>query len=291
MVSIKDGISGIILANQIRLERAVHEGSFLLVEGHTDSKILDRFCDNGVCSIVVCMGKGNLYEAIEALESSGFQGAIGFADRDFSDIVGYRECEGNVVYTDENDMEVMMLCSGSLDKILDEVGNADTILKTIEGAGKTARETIFESASVVGSLRLVSQIKSWSLRFDGMTYRFVKNSSCQLDKKKTVKHILGRSNLIEGVNEESTLDLVETWLSQEKSAKKLCRGHDCVRVLGKALKGAFGNTSQFNNESGARMLEAILRLSYEFGHFCDSRAYDDIRRWERNTGFRVFENE
>lgn len=283
----KTHLNGLIIANQVRLERANHNGSFLLVEGATDEKFMERLCDADACSIVICLGKNNLFEAIDSLESTKFQGALGFSDRDFSDFIGFRECEGDVVYTDGNDVEIMMLHSKSLERTLKEFGNEGIISKTTEEEGKSVLEIIFESASVIGGLRLVSQLNSWSLQFRDMSYKFLSSSSCLLDKRKTVKHILGRSDPIKDVTENNVVDMVEAVISQAKSSKELCQGHDCVRVLGRGLKKQFGKTNSFNNPAGAKILEGSLRLAYEFSDFCNSKAYEEIRRWERETGYSI----
>ena len=267
MPSIKAHINGLTIANQVRLERATHSGSFFLVEGAADAKFIERLCDTGVCSIVVCLGKDNLFEAVDSLESSEFQGALGFTDRDFSDIVGFRECKGSVVYTDKNDIEMMMLSSISLEKTLKEFGSEGIISKTIEAEGKTVREIIFESASIVGGLRLVAQLNSWSLRFEGMSYKFLGNSSCLLDKRKTIKHVLGRSDPIKDISEDKVVSLLRAVKSQVKTPMDLCQGHDCVRVLGRGLKKQFGKTNSFNNAAGAKILEGVLRLAYKIQRF------------------------
>ena len=110
MSILADSVDGVSIANQIRLERAVHAGSFLLVEGCGDAKIFERFCDNAKCAVVVCLGKPKLIDTIKELDASNFRGALGFADRDFCEILGYPDVQGDVVYSDENDMEVTILC-------------------------------------------------------------------------------------------------------------------------------------------------------------------------------------
>ena len=72
---------------------------------------------------------------------------------------------GDVVYTDENDLDVMILCSGALDKVLGVFGNRKTMTGNIEADGKGVRESVFSSASVVGALRVVAREHGWSLRF------------------------------------------------------------------------------------------------------------------------------
>ena len=71
-------------------------------------------------------------------------------------------------------------------------------------------------------------------------------------------------------------------------SKALCSGHDCVRVLGRALKNEYGHSHQFNNEKGAKLLEGILRIAYELNDFQSTRAFNAIRSWEKKRGFVVF---
>lgn len=286
MSSIEDGISCESLANEVRMLRASHEGSFLLVEGSGDKKFLSSILDFSSCEVVVCLGREKLLGVVSELGSEGFQGVLGFADRDFSNITGYPDYEGEVVYTDENDLEMMLLCSGALDKVLWEYGKSD-IARSIAREGKDIRNMIYESARVVGTLRLLSQERSWSLRFDGMKYKFVDSRSYRLDLMKTVRQVMARTPRSIGLTPDAIEFLVVERMSRENSAKELCCGHDCVRVLGRALKKLLGNTNKFDNEQGARELEEALRMAYESEQFRSTGAYCHIRRWEEVSGFKI----
>lgn len=289
MSSITDGVNGVSIANQIRLERAVHAGSFLLVEGCSDANIFKNFCDQGECSIVVCLGKGKLVDALNELEVSSFTGALGFVDRDFGDFLGYPDVQGDVVYSDENDMEMSILCSKALDRVLEEIGSSDAICNSIRTRGKPIREIIFSSASVVGALRLVAQKNGLPLRFEEMKYKYKQNNSCIIDEKQTIQHIFGRSENKGDVKESDLQLAVRAHLSDEKESKSLCSGHDCVRVLGRGLKKEFGNSNQFNNDKGAKTLESALRLAYELKDFQSTGAFSKMCNWEKERGFTIFD--
>ena len=290
MASIKDGIYGSALANKIRLERAVHKGSFLLVEGNSDANLFERFRDPQTCSITICMGKENLLDAVTELKDSGFCGVLGFADQDFAKFLGFPTFNGEIVFTDENDMEIMILCSEALDKVLQEFGSEDKILKTEETEGMSVKDLIFKSASIIGTLRLLSQREKWFLQFEKMKYKFVANNSYLLNELPTVKHILGRSEFKVSMTEDEILKFIRcNCIRQDIPKKNLCCGHDCVRILGKALKSTLGNSKGFNNDDGAATLEKILRLAYEFEHFKKTNAYNGIRNWEKISGFKILQ--
>ncbi len=249
------------MANQIRLEGALHDGSFLLVEGSSDANLFRKFCDADRCSIIVCIGRKNLIEAITILENSGFRGALGLADKDFSDLIGYPAHKGSVVYSDENDIEIMILCSPALENVLREFGVKDRV-NAVEASGKDVCDLIFEAASFCGAFRYLSKRDSWYLKFSGMTYRFNHQSSFKLDKLRTVQHVVSRSQKRPKETEVNILKLIKIELDRIEEKKSLCCGHDCVRILGRALQRELGNTNKFNNPKGAETLERVLRLVY-----------------------------
>ena len=289
MNKVQDEINGLTLANQIRLERAVHSGSFLLVEGSDDAKLFNKFCDDTECSIIICTGRDKLLEALTILEEEGFAGALGFADKDFNEFVGCPPYNGTVVFTDENDIEIMILCSSALGNVLHEYGVKNKITSTVSSEGKQIFELIFEAASFIGALRMMSQLKSWNLSFNGMKYRFLKQSTYFLDEKKSVHHILVRSDKSSQLSELDIINQVRDQVAANAHPKALCCGHDCLRILGRALHRKFGSTNEFNNDNGAKDLGRILRLAYGFDFFRETNAYKEIRKWETNSGFKVLQ--
>ena len=264
MSSVRKGIDGISIANQVRLERATHAGSFLLVEGKGEEHIFRRFCNEDICSVVVCLGKPNVIEAIDDLGKSKFSGALAVVDRDYLKFSGYPKVEGEIIYTEENDFDMMIIASGALDKVMIEFGDQLRIAAITGKKGKSIYELVFSSASVIGALRMVAQQNDWSLKFSGMKYKFKPNGSFEIKEDSMVAHVYGRSKANLSVSKEEIRNALREALGKGIEAKELCCGHDCVRVLGRGLSKAFGKTNQFSSELGARTLEGILRLSYEW---------------------------
>ena len=287
MTSIQREISGTIIANQVRLERATHDGSFLLVEGSEDAKLFGKFCNSQQCSIIVCIGREKLLEAITILERSNFVGALAIADRNYSEFFGHPEFEGEVIFSDENDIEIMILCSPALDNVLREFGAEDKVSAVVEAEGRSVCELIFDAASFLGALRLSSQTHGLSLSFEGMKYKFADQNSFSLDKVQTLRHVLARSKEPPQMTEEEILTNVKKQLSRMGQGMRVCKGHDCLRVLGRALRKKLGTTNQFSSEEGSKVLGGILRLAYEFEFFQQTRIYHSVRKWENETGFKV----
>ena len=288
MQSIRDGISPDSLANLVRLLRKNHKGSFLLVEGSGDKKFFTPFLDSSNCMVVVCSGRPNLLGAVSQLFRRGVCGVLGFADRDFSNVTEYPYYEGEVVFTDENDLEMMLLCSGALEKILSEYGRSDGS-QSIADMGIAMRYTIFHSARVLGMLRLLSIEHSWCLRFEGMKYKYENTKSCSLDLRETIRYVVARTNESIGLSNDEVAKLVLERLSSNLTAREICCGHDSVRILGRALKAQPGAANKFDSDTGAIELEEALRLAYESIQFKSTECYSQIRRWEQRSGFKILQ--
>lgn len=271
------------IANEIRMNRAVLEGAFLLVEGQTDFRIFERFVNPEKCTIIDCRGNENLFGTITILEDDHFAGVIAIADKDYFDIIGYPYYRGSVVFTDENDLEMMILSSSALQHTIQEFGSENKI----DAQPDEVHVQIAEWASIVGALRLASISKSWALDFDGMTYKFVDSQSPQLCAKKTPEHIVGRTKT---QTKPSVDDAIEcsNGLIKIHTAQALSNGHDCVAVLAKALKRKYGSTNAFNSDAGRINLEKTLRLAYDFDMFRGTQVFDKICKWETKTGYNLF---
>ena len=287
MSSVRGEISGETLANEIRLVRANHKGSFLLVEGEADASLFKKFINESDCAITVCAGKENALKAIKILAEAGFEGALGILDKDFFDIVGHPEFQGAVLFTDHNDVEVMILCSEALKNVLLEFGIDDKKQALEEAAGKPVCDIIFDASAFLGVLRMLSLREKWNLRFEGMSYKFADANSFELDESRTVQHITGRSDAQPSISDEELVDLARTEKGARSNGREICCGHDCVRLLGRALRRQLGNTNLFNNEDGARNLGKILRIAYHRDQFCQTQLHQGIGAWEASSGYTI----
>lgn len=140
MSSVKDEITGQTIANEIMMERSAHHGSLFLVEGETDASLFKGFADLHECSIIVCAGWENLFDAINVLSDMSIEDALGFSDRDYFGDTGFPEYNGVIIFTDENDLEIQMVCSQALNKLLEEFGIADRVKAEVSASGMMPSE-------------------------------------------------------------------------------------------------------------------------------------------------------
>lgn len=289
MNSIRTQLSASDVAAQIRLERAVHSGSFLLVEGASDSRLFKAFVDQDSCSVTVCHGRENVMSVVSILERENFCGVLAVADSDFSPLTGEVIESENICLTDHNDLECMIITSSSWDAILSEYGSENKISQFEQSSDQSARQSILKQAAFIGATRFISKKNVWNLKFDRMTYQFRSNKSFEVDQERTVEHIISRSELDFRLESDNLIKMANSELGAGRDYILLCSGHDVCRLLARALRHEFGSTNDFEGDKGLKKFGSVLRLSYQHTDFFRSTLYRCMRLWEaRNEPFRIF---
>ncbi|WP_235526446.1 DUF4435 domain-containing protein [Nostoc piscinale] len=114
-------------ANKVRLLRDTFKGTFLLVEGSSDKTFYERFIDKLACQVVIISGKPSskqcVINTLEILDKSNFQGVLAIVDADFDRLKSLFLSSPNLLYTDTHDLEIMLIQSPALDKVLAEFGS------------------------------------------------------------------------------------------------------------------------------------------------------------------------
>ena len=293
MNSVQREVTGWTLVSELYLERQGQpDKSFLLVEGGSDSELFQKFSDNN-CQIITCVGNKNLFNAITILNERGFVGALGFADKDYGGFIVRRSVPYNVIFTDENDIEILMLCSPALAVVLCKCGNGGAESEVVDP--DQIREKVFNVAANLGALRLLSESERLGIGFGEADYKFV-NGDSMLDLMEIVKDFCQKSRSLgfAEVHEAEVHEHVIRTVRCAPSAKCLCKGRDCVVILGRVLKCEFGSEEFDSRRNRRRMIPALkkeLRDSYEYAFFQETEAYAEIRKWEKGSGFLILKKE
>lgn len=237
----------------------------------------------------MCLGWENLFDAINILSELNQTQVLGYCDKDYSDIVGFSEYNGSIVFTDENDLETQMICSEALGKVLEEFGRADRIAAETDREGASPSDLILQWSQATGALRLLSAQNKWNLTFKNMKYKFVDTNSAELCVVQTVRYVVGRS-VRDALPDLSAIEKSVRGCIRSNCSRKLTNGHDCVVVLGRSLRRCFGSTNRFNTDDGREDLARILRIAYEFAFFQKTRGYKEIKRWENATGHSILKD-
>ena len=271
-----------VIANEIRLKRSQHEGSFLVVEGRDDRLFCERHTDAGRCSLVVAEGKLSVLEVIGILDADGFAGVLGIVDSDYDFLAQTVPTGPNVVTGDSHDLEVALLRSPALDRILVELGSKEKI----QSLGVEVRELLFSPAASVGYLRWLSQKENLGLKFHGLNLAScVDRNSLEIDPIKLCRQVKNLSKRPE-VDELELHNKMEALRDRHHDKYHVCCGDDVLQILSVGLRKVLGtNSAQIID---VEQLKQKLRLAFEDADFKASVLGAAIRGWEsRNTPFRV----
>jgi Protein of unknown function (DUF4435) len=272
----------VVVANELRLWRAVHKGAFLLLEGRDDRLFYEKFVDGMACKIKVVENKANVCEIVRILEAEDFPGILGIVDADFDLIEGRAAGSGNLVFGDSHDLEGMLIRSPALSGILIEFGSSSKI----ERFGRDIRTAILQAAYPVACLRLYSERSGDMLRFSGLSHRrFVEPHTLNVDRTalaREVKNCSRRQDIPDGY----LVEQIENIEREGHDPWQFCVGDDLLAALSIGLRGAFGNSNA--QQVRDDQLRTALRLAYNSNHFITSLQHLAIKRWEAcNDPFQI----
>ena len=89
----------------IKIKRQDFDGSFLLVEGITDSKLFSKLLDCNSCNIRPVEGKENVIEIIKIANKILEPGILSIVDADFDHVLGCEYEHNNILRTETYDLE------------------------------------------------------------------------------------------------------------------------------------------------------------------------------------------
>lgn len=276
------------IANQIRLlrDRSQYTGySFLIVEGDTDARVWKNLVDSTKCRVENAYNKKNVVTVLNILEQGNFAGVLAVVDADFDILEGTVSVSQNLLFTDTHDLETMLLKSPALDKVLLEHGSEDKI----KGFAKDIRQTLLESAKVIGYLRWASLKFDYCLKFEDLAFKkFVDERTLILNQSELIKTVKNNSQKL-GLDEPEIIVKMDSLKTDTQDIWYICCGHDMICILSIALCKALGSCNSKQVEPN--VLEINLRLAYESAHFRLTKLYIAIQTWEQtNQPFQVLPN-
>lgn len=284
MRSIAGYIDPPTLAAQLRMERQSHKGSFLLVEGSTDAKRIDKFVDKVRCSVVICYGKSNVIETIELMQDIGLEDSVGLVDADFDRLRAKATLVEGVAVSTFHDFDLDNALTDVIDRYLMEVAEEPKL--AAKGGPRPCVERLMHSIKPLSVLRYANELRKlrYSLNrldledfFDGETLdvdRMIEAVSLGAFGTEEHKRVL-RGH----IDELMLLDL---------DVLQLTNGHDFLAALGIALREHIG--SRKVPQTWRSEVEMHLRFGLTSEDFATTGAYAAIRDWERATGYGVLKH-
>lgn len=272
-------IDACIVVAEIVLLRAASDRTILLVEGWTDERLISAFVDMDACDIVNARGHDTATYVLYELKTKAISGIICILDRDFGDFLNNLPEGPEIVFTDDHDLETMLIRSRAFDRILLELGSRSK-LKEIREAGQDHRELIRDAAHDIGLLRFLSLSDKLNLKFDGLRYRFIDRRTLAVDLGSMIQEVFNHS-CRRCTNEDVIKTFIACWKCKPHATWRMVCGHDLTAILAKALQSRFGTNNA--NSVPALEIERKLRLAYSAEDFRQTGLFQEICVWEQNN--------
>ncbi|MGI6009138.1 MAG: DUF4435 domain-containing protein [Methanomethylophilus sp.] len=277
MRDMRDDVTASDIANEICMMRSVFGGTFLVVEGVTDSRLYSKFTDKDHVRIVIAHSKDNVRRSVaECMTRRADSRVVGITDADMDRLLN-RKRDPPVFMTDRNDMEATVMCSEALDDVLAEYGDPEKI-KNFENKHGKVRDAIARAAGPVCLLMYISYRRGMNLSFKDLDHsKFVNPKTLENDIPRMVSTVYAQS-MGQMYPKNAIADQVR---SLQKSLGddlwQAVRGHDAVAVLSMALRDNFGSYNAKRLYSGE--LGGALRLAYGPSYFKDTDLYKNSLKW------------
>jgi len=260
------------VASEIAMSRLNWTGSFLVVEGPSDSKFW-RPRKSEFCEIVIAMGRHQVLGSVQLACDSGMRGVLGIVDDDFDTLLGEPHQVRNVVSTEPRDLEGTLLRSRALDRVVGELGD-ETKLKAFLAREGLLRDALLSRAGLFGRLRWLAFTQPKPLDLKPLKpSRFVDLSNWTYDTQAILAEAvrLGLATDVPSLSATlATLPPKDPWHT--------CRGHDLIEILAHGFRCVIGSTQVDADE-----ICSLLRAGMDDTEFRTGRLWADLSRWEQDN--------
>jgi hypothetical protein len=276
-------IDGASIVAEIEMLRTLRNNAVLVVEGPSDERFFANFADADTCEIVIAWGADNSLCALNIARGRSLTGICYVLDRDYREFLCLTIDDPDVVFTDEHDIEMVMVCSPALTRVFSELGSRQK-LREAERKGIDLSEFILDAVYVVGVLRLYAQKHGKALKFDGLAFTFVDHRTFAVDTERLLTDVCNHSR-IPKVEVADYHEYLETWRARDHNRWMMCCGHDFAALAGKSLRQMFGTRNA--REVTGEEIESRLRLAFSDDAFGRTTLAASIRAWEaRNPPYK-----
>lgn len=257
-----------ILRSEILIKSSGYAGWFILLEGDFDQRFWESRLNLPYLKPINCVGKLNVLGTLGLLTSTNqAQKIIALADKDYDEILVQLRQVSQLVYTDENDLEVTLLrCSSSatepaMDRILRESVDESKRKSFETNIGYSVVEHLRQMAASYGVLRLINERLQSGVNFDHLPIlhnSFIDHSTLQQNLAALQGAFVNAVNQA-GKIQLTTVDLAEQIEFHRQSGLflgwALVQGHDLMQLLATAINSnALKDKTQASEDSLARDL-------------------------------------
>lgn len=290
MVKLYEYSSPQTIAGHIIFSRKRYTGTYLLVEGESDYKVLKRFVNSEQCKIEPVGGKGKVFKVLQELKiHNQLDGVIGIVDQDYL-IFEQSVTPQNVIYTDVHDLECLILKSPALEKVLDKWANDDLVQHLECKKRKPLREILLDLCAPISMLKYLSMKYDLRVNFhkiDDLYSRFIYNQNDDIvfDIKKFLELAESTTDIFDSKKVQHKINTLLTRYSS--NFWLICNGHQLTRVLAVLLEIYIGKKK--GKMVNPKELEQDLYLAYEVVYFIKTELFRLLLSWqEQHSSYEIF---
>jgi hypothetical protein len=273
MISIARELDAHDIAQEIRQERQVHRGSFLLLEGDRDIKRFTKFVDENASSIQNCFGRDNLIGAMEILIGEGFPGVLGLASANFDRIEGCLPNNDAIIFSEFHDFDLDVAMSDVLRRYLEEVGDSEKCLAL--GGHKGVRERLLEVCKPLSVLRHLNHTLELGYRLDQIAHVEI-CAGWLVDADLLVARVSSDQSTNE--QEQSIKQMLLNHAAQDFDFQQITSGQDFLAILGIGLQDELGDRKP--PQTLVSEVGIHFRLAFSTDDFIRTPLYFAILNWE-----------
>lgn len=282
MLSIMSHMDERDIAQEVVMERMVHKGSFVLLEGKTDIKRFRPFLASNECSMVSCNSVLKAIRALEILIRRGIKGVISIIDADFSRVLGHDLTTPNTIVSENHDLDLDWINTRSLSRYLDEV--ADEAKVASLGGNDAIISEIHVTLRPVSAARFLNRKRVFSFKTSGIDVaKFYSHGN---DICSDYVCALIAAGYVD-VSQKDWIELeIRAEMNRPKEDWQMTNGHDFCAALGAMLLSDIGNRKV--PQCWASEIETHIRLAFDKDDFLSLRLFQSVSAWEdANIDFRV----
>lgn len=249
-----------VLSSEILLKSSGYTGWFILLEGDFDQRFWASRLNASHLRPINCVGKPNVLGTLNLLTSSNQpQKIIALADKDYDEILSRLSQFPQLIYTDENDLEVTLLrCPSNaiepaMERILGESIDASKRQSFEADMGCSVVEHLRRMAANYGALRLVNEQLRSSVDFESLPIRH----RDFLDHTTLIQnHATLQNAFVDAANQMGKVQLTTVNLAEKIESHRisglfsgwaLVQGHDLMQLLAIAI-----NSNVLKHKAGHR---------------------------------------
>ncbi|SEF24333.1 DUF4435 domain-containing protein [Variovorax sp. NFACC27] len=267
---------GVVVA-EIEMLRAANKITGFIVEGHDDSRFWRARTAPKRVTIIDCEGKENLIEVARHASEAGKDYVVGIYDADFDNLSGIRHYADLLAITDENDLEITLLRSPCLNRLLDHLAEPEKVISFEQSINATVADHIESIARKFGELRFINHRNRLGVNFEFLSpYRFVRAADWSLNLNELHEQFLQLSGLA-----KEDLDIHLAGL-QRYGKWILVQGHDCVKILTQGMKNVLAK-----RQSTEADITRMLALAFDDAQLAATRMYAELTQMERRLGIQL----